>query len=235
WGLVPTDAFNRRFSYALNTTICGDATVCPKNFFSTSENKTCCDKHQGKTEIDYHNPARIPNDYTDLPEYYAAGGYTMTTGREHSTGNASIRSAAATSADTISSLAKPSFVTVTAPASVVSSVTPSLSPRLSVDAKAGIGAGASVGALAIISFAVTLWIRHRRHRNAEEESVGRANSRIGVQNAGGPFNELTTQVYTSGELRVELESREKRMAELQEDTAREELESRAQQLYEIQG
>lgn len=55
------------FDYKLNTTICPDATVCPQNFFSTADNTTCCDNHQGKTEINYHNDAVIPIAASDLP------------------------------------------------------------------------------------------------------------------------------------------------------------------------
>ncbi|KAL8706625.1 MAG: hypothetical protein Q9201_000372 [Fulgogasparrea decipioides] len=234
-GLIPQPELHNRFNYTLNTTFCGDGAVCPNNFFSTSKNKTCCDNHQGKTEVDYHNPAQIPKDYTDLPEYYAAAGYRMPTSREHSTGTASIRSSAATSAAINSPPAKPSFVTVTAPALGSPSVTPSLSSSLSVNAKAGIGVGTSVGALAIISFAITLWIRRRRYRREERESIGRANSKRGVQHPGEPFNEQTTQLYANGELQLDLESREEQKAELQEDSARIELESRAQQMYEVQG
>lgn len=54
------------FDYHLNTTICSDATVCPKNFFSTSDNETCCDNHLGKQEINYHNGAKVPTAASDL-------------------------------------------------------------------------------------------------------------------------------------------------------------------------
>lgn len=48
------------FDYKLNTTICDDGTVCPRNDFAAS-NDTCCDQHQGITEINYHNEAVIPS------------------------------------------------------------------------------------------------------------------------------------------------------------------------------
>ena len=54
------------FDYKLNTTICNDGTVCPNNDFSTSNN-TCCDNHQGRPEINYHNNAVLPDAASDLP------------------------------------------------------------------------------------------------------------------------------------------------------------------------
>lgn len=58
---------DRIFSYKANTTTCSDGTLCPKAYPSTAENTTCCDAHQGKEEINYHNNERLPQDYNDLP------------------------------------------------------------------------------------------------------------------------------------------------------------------------
>ena len=58
---------DRTFSYQANTTACSDGTLCPKTFPSTAENTTCCDTHEGKEEINFHNLGRIPQDYNDLP------------------------------------------------------------------------------------------------------------------------------------------------------------------------
>ena len=54
------------FDYKLNTTLCSDETICPNNLFSSC-NGTCCDKHQGIQEINYHNNAIIPDAASDLP------------------------------------------------------------------------------------------------------------------------------------------------------------------------
>ena len=53
------------FDYKLNTTICDDGTICPHNFFSSS-NSTCCDNHQGIQEINYSNNAFLPTVSSDL-------------------------------------------------------------------------------------------------------------------------------------------------------------------------
>ncbi|KAL8869738.1 MAG: hypothetical protein Q9174_004044 [Haloplaca sp. 1 TL-2023] len=54
------------FDYKQNTTICPDATICPKNNFSKRENETCCENHKGRAEINYQNVAFLPEAKSDL-------------------------------------------------------------------------------------------------------------------------------------------------------------------------
>ncbi|KAI4151768.1 MAG: hypothetical protein L6R39_001957 [Caloplaca ligustica] len=146
-----------RFSYSLNTTICSDATVCPKNDFSTAENQTCCDKHQGKPEIIFRNNAQIPTDLADLTSYYASAGQTIPTDGVYKTSTYSTYTTTMRTTD-----AATTGPTTTPSPTSSPSPTPSPSSGLSNGAKAGTGIGVTVGAIVIALTAYFLWMRRRK-------------------------------------------------------------------------
>ncbi|KAL8698534.1 MAG: hypothetical protein Q9201_006518 [Fulgogasparrea decipioides] len=196
------------FNYTLNTTICSDATVCPNNFFSTN-NETCCDNHQGKTEVNYHNNAKIPDAAADLADYYASAGYTVPTNGVYKT--ATYPTLTATTRLTATS-ATSATTTPTATGSPASPSTTSMpSPGLGSGAKAGIGIGAAIGALAITGIAVFLWMRRRRNLNRMDNAAGAYGSG-GIQYSGIPSHEpppnntLFKSEMPSDHARVEMDS-----------------------------
>ena len=133
------------FDYSLNTTICvgSDRTLCPG-----PNNQTCCDNHQGITEINYYNQDALPTVTTDLAalsSYYAAGDYTST-------------SSSSSSSSTSPSSASPSL-------KASNSANPSSSPAsgLSGGSKAGIGVGVALGAVAVAAALLYLFYRHKQN------------------------------------------------------------------------
>ncbi|KAL8731653.1 MAG: hypothetical protein Q9181_004240 [Wetmoreana brouardii] len=178
----PTYSANRPM---LNTTICSDATVCPNNFFSTNNN-TCCDNHQGKTEVNYHNNARIPDAVADLTDYYASAGYTVPTDGVYKTATYPTLTATTRSTAALATGATTTPTATGSPASASATSTPS--SGLGSGAKAGIGIGAAVGALAIIGIGVFLWMRRRRNLNRTDNAAGAYGSG-GIQYSGIPSHE----------------------------------------------
>ena len=51
---------------------CSDGTICP-----FPKNQTCSDKHQGITEINYHNDNPLPSHEANLAIHYSAAGYSI--------------------------------------------------------------------------------------------------------------------------------------------------------------
>ncbi|KAL8637251.1 MAG: hypothetical protein Q9228_005460 [Teloschistes exilis] len=177
------------FDYKLNTTICSDATVCPKNDFSLSDNSTCCDNHQGKTEINYHNNAVIPKASTDLSEYYASAGYTIPTNGVYKTATSSTLTATTRSSPTSAAGA------ITTPTSA-STPTPSPTPAssgLSSGAKAGIGVGAAVAVIALIAIATFLWLRRKRHLRKAHTAGGLGPGPGGYGRGGVQYQGVSAQ------------------------------------------
>ncbi len=71
------------FSYAENTTNCGDGTFC-----MDAGNETCCFNGEGIKEITYHNTATIPTVAEAWAIYYKDAGYSVpTTTRDPPTSN----------------------------------------------------------------------------------------------------------------------------------------------------
>ncbi|KAL8951400.1 MAG: hypothetical protein Q9222_002621 [Ikaeria aurantiellina] len=178
-----TDNYDH-FDYQLNTTVCNDATVCPKNFFSEADNTTCCDEHQGKPEIPFRNANQIPEDASDITgwrptpllqlrffadskstDYYSSAGKTIPTDgvyvtATYSTYTATTRSSSSLSAGTTTTLnVGPSSTSTSSPSTSPPS---SSSDGLSNGAKAGIAIGAVAGAILIALAAYFLWMRRRK-------------------------------------------------------------------------
>ena len=169
-----TDPLTQHFSYANNVTICDDGTVCPN-----LKNETCCNKHQGRTEINYHNRARLPESVTGLASYYSQAGYTIP--GSSASGSVKVHAAQATSVPKSaaqSSVSVSSTSSTSVQATMTSSYSPSstkqtLSPTpsssdLSTGAKAGIGVGVGVVALICATVAFVFYIRRPgRNSNAQ--------------------------------------------------------------------
>ncbi|KAL8846413.1 MAG: hypothetical protein Q9221_008494 [Calogaya cf. arnoldii] len=153
---------NRIFSYKANTTMCSDGTLCPKTYPSTAENTTCCDAHQGKEEVNYHNSGRIPTKYTDLPFYYANGGYTIP-------GYASTPSSSATSSP--SPVGQSAATPSSSPSPTPDSTPQSASSGLSNGVKAGIGVGVALGAAIIAALLAVLFFLRRRNRGNKSNHI----------------------------------------------------------------
>ncbi|KAL8651899.1 MAG: hypothetical protein Q9226_004498 [Calogaya cf. arnoldii] len=200
---------NRIFSYQANTTICSDGSLCPKTYPSTAENTTCCDAHQGKEEINYHNSEKIPTDYEDLSYYYAKGGYTIpgyastlsssATSSPSAVGPSAATSSSSQSAGTSSS--SPSAGTSSSsPSSTPDSTPQSASSDLSSGAKAGIGVGTALGAAILAALLAVLFLLRRRNRGNENnqvhEMVSAPSSYPNAFFAGGepPKGELISEV-----------------------------------------
>lgn len=137
------------FDYSLNTTICDDSdkTICPG-----PNNQSCCDNHQGITEINYYNQDAIPTNTTNLAalsSYYAAGDYSSTF-------------SSSSSSSTSPSSASPSL-------KASPSAKPSSSPAsgLSGGSKAGIGIGVALGAVAVAAALLYLFYRHKQNIRAQ--------------------------------------------------------------------
>ncbi|KAI4241575.1 MAG: hypothetical protein LQ352_007420 [Teloschistes flavicans] len=177
------------FDYKLNTTICPDATVCPQNFFSTADNTTCCDNHQGKTEINYHNDAVIPIAASDLPDYYASAGYTIPTNGVYQTATYSTFTAT-TRSSPIS--AAGATTTPTQPSTPTPSPTPATS-SLSSGAKAGIGVGAAVAVIALIGIAIFLWMRRKKHLRRADAVGGMGPGAGGYGHSGVRYQGVPAQ------------------------------------------
>ncbi|KAL8899760.1 MAG: hypothetical protein Q9207_006031 [Kuettlingeria erythrocarpa] len=165
---INTTANYDHFDYKLNTTICSDATVCPNNFFSSS-NTTCCDDHKGIQEINYQNNAFLPDAASDLPDYYSSANLVIPTDgvyktATYSTYTATTRSipAASQAAQTPLTLAPTPAVTPAPAPTPAPTPAPASSSDLSSGAKAGIGIGAAAGALAIAGLAIIFWTRRRK-------------------------------------------------------------------------
>ncbi|KAL8831106.1 MAG: hypothetical protein Q9191_001055 [Dirinaria sp. TL-2023a] len=158
-----TDPLTQHFSYAKNVTICGDGTVCPG-----PKNQTCCKNHQGRTELNFHNRARLPESVTGLASYYAQAGYTIPTSsataatRDHVAQTTSVDThpAGTTSTQQVTASSLPSKQTL-APV-------PSAS-GLSTGAKAGIGVAVGVTAMICATVAFLFYTR-RRNRNWDKGS-----------------------------------------------------------------
>ncbi|KAI4193996.1 MAG: hypothetical protein LQ348_002719 [Seirophora lacunosa] len=146
------------FDYKLNTTICDDGTVCPHNNFAAS-NDTCCDQHQGITEINYHNDAVIPHVAAYMSDYYSSAGYTIPTD--------GVYKAPSSTASTATNPSVPATAAAsTSPASLpTSSGAPPPSPGLSSGAKAGIGIGVALGVFLLVGLAAFFWMRRRKPKN----------------------------------------------------------------------
>ncbi|KAL8954581.1 MAG: hypothetical protein Q9193_007188, partial [Seirophora villosa] len=146
------------FDYKLNTTICDDGTVCPHNNFAAS-NDTCCDQHQGITEISYHNDAVIPLAATDMSDYYSSAGFTIPTD--------GVYRAPYSTASTATSPSVPAAAAAsTSPASLpTSSGAQPPSPGLSSGAKAGIGIGVALGVFLLVGLAAFFRMRRRKPKN----------------------------------------------------------------------
>ncbi|KAL9045195.1 MAG: hypothetical protein Q9214_001731, partial [Letrouitia sp. 1 TL-2023] len=156
------------FSYALNITICSDATVCPKNDYATFDNTTCCDNNEGRVEINFHNNEPLPTEASDLDSYYARAGKTIPTESARSTAvvTDTTRSAAPSPA--------PATSTISSPLSIVTTSTDTPSPNppssdLSGGAIAGIVVGAVIGSLAV-GIAIFFIFVYRRRRGAKNKS-----------------------------------------------------------------
>ncbi|KAL8773689.1 MAG: hypothetical protein Q9209_001455 [Squamulea sp. 1 TL-2023] len=143
--------------------MCSDGTLCPKTFPSTAENTTCCAAHQGKEEINYHNNANIPEEFNDLPVYYANGGYTIP-------GYASTTSTSATPHPTA---AGQSFSTPSSspPSALTPTPQPAPAASLSTGAKAGIGVGTALGGAILAALLAVLILLRRRSRDRKSGPV----------------------------------------------------------------
>ena len=140
------------FDYSLNTTICGDSdkTICPG-----PNNQTCCDNHQGITEINYYNQDAIPTNSTNpaaLSSYYAAGDYISTSSSSSSTSPSSASPSSASPSSKASHSANPS----SSPAS-----------GLSGGSKAGIGIGVALGAVSVAAALLYLFYRHKQNSRGQ--------------------------------------------------------------------
>ncbi|KAL8832972.1 MAG: hypothetical protein Q9170_004608 [Blastenia crenularia] len=203
------------FTYELNTTICHDGTVCPNNDFATSNN-TCCDNHQGRPEINYHNNAALPIAASDLPDYYSSAGYTIPTDGVYKTATQSTYTAT-TRSTPASQAANTSPATPTSTSSPTP--TPAPSSGLSSGAKAGIGVGVVLGVLAIAALAIFFWMRKRK------ANLKRAPTQGNMEYKGVPMQE---QEPMYGNFKGELPA----------DSARMELDSEPQpkmRTHEMQG
>ncbi|KAI4163046.1 MAG: hypothetical protein LQ342_003364 [Letrouitia transgressa] len=161
------------FSYALNITICSDATVCPKNDYATFDNTTCCDNNEGKVEINFHNNEPLPTAASDLEDYYARAGKTIPTDGNYVTGSPGSTAAVTDTTRSTAPILAPATSTTSSLLSIVttSTVTPSPNPPssdLSGGAKAGIAVGAVIGALAV--GATIFFFVYRRRRGPKNKS-----------------------------------------------------------------
>ncbi|KAL9611351.1 MAG: hypothetical protein Q9167_004000 [Letrouitia subvulpina] len=158
------------FDYGLNTTICSDATVCPKNDYATFDNTTCCENNEGKVEINFHNNEPLPTAAADLEDYYARAGKTIPTDGHYVTAG-STAAVTETTRSAAPSLA-PATSTTSLPLSIITTPTSTPSPNtsssgLSGGAKAGIAIGAVGGAVAVGTalFFIVLYGRRKRAKN----------------------------------------------------------------------
>ncbi|KAL8999191.1 MAG: hypothetical protein Q9188_005934 [Gyalolechia gomerana] len=211
------------FVYKQNITICSDGTVCPNNDFSSS-NESCCEEHQGRNEIDYHNNGTMPVAASDLPDYYSSAGYTVPTDGVYQSATYSTYTATTRSTP-------PPKTAITSGASTVTTIrtyTPTLTPisistptpapdsssGLGSGAKAGIGIGMAIaaGALVIAGLAIYFWMRRRKthsKRSPTQLAPGKNNGYEGmpiqeheaVPMYGGVMGELP-----AGSKRPELDS-----------------------------
>ena len=175
-----TDPLTQHFSYANNVTICDDGTVCPN-----PNNETCCTKHKGRTETNYHNQARLPESVTGLASYYAQAGYTIPGASTtplvevHAAQSSSVPSSATQSST--SSLSSSVVKTTQQSASVTTSTAAeqtlissvSTSSGLSAGAKAGIGVGVGVAAMICATIAFVFYTRQRKHFKSDEAGMTR--------------------------------------------------------------
>ncbi|KAI4245489.1 MAG: hypothetical protein L6R40_002550 [Gallowayella cf. fulva] len=180
---------NGHFNYQLNVTICSDGTVCPQNDLSTSANTTCCDRRQGRTEIQYHNDAEMPRRVAALPSYYAVGNYTIPTDGQY---RSAVRSTAALSGSSpplasITSPAEasaPSLVEASATATISASI-PSTpintnsppSTGLTISAKIGTGVGVAVSVASITILLWYIYVLRRRSLAQARSKTDRTESR----------------------------------------------------------
>ncbi|KAL8740061.1 MAG: hypothetical protein Q9190_007195 [Brigantiaea leucoxantha] len=200
-----TESFDH-FDYKLNTTICSDGKVCPKNDFSTSDNTTCCDNHQGKAEINFHNDAVMPQFSSDLSKYYARAGKTIPTDGVYVTASSTRTMIPAT--DLTTSFISRSKTTAPATSLMASSIASQGHPSLAVDsaiptssssssrpstgAKAGIAVGVILGILVVAASVGFIFIRHRRRRSQSQEYQTECTSI--------PPQEPLNAMYSKGEL-----------------------------------
>ncbi|KAL8717093.1 MAG: hypothetical protein Q9181_008360, partial [Wetmoreana brouardii] len=167
-----------------NFTICDDNTFCPIDPSSPVSSETCCNNHEGMTEISYHNLGVIPTAASALPD----GVYKTATSSAATTSSTSASIGTATSSPTTTGISSlPSATSTSTPSS-----------GLGGGAKAGIGAGIALGVIAITGIAIFIWKRGRRNLdNNDEKTMGGYN---GNGYSGVPSNEPETQVYPKGEL-----------------------------------
>ena len=174
------DPLTQHFSYANNVTICDDGTVCPN-----PNNQTCCTKHQGRTELNYQNPARLPESVTGLASYYSQAGYTIpgssatASVKLHAAQSSSVPTSATQSSTSSSSTpTQPSAAATSSHTSAKQTLSPAPSSSgLSTGAKAGIGVGVAVAAMICATAAFIFWIRRRK--TTDNGPVG------GSHNGGG--------------------------------------------------
>lgn len=164
-----TDPLTQHFSYANNVTICDDGTLCPN-----PNNETCCKKHQGRTELNYHNRARLPESVTGLASYYAQAGYTIpgasaTPSVElHAARSSPVPTSAAHSSSPPSSTGSGNASSTPASPAAKQSLNPlPSSSGLSAGAKAGMGVGIGVAAMICATVAFIFYLRRRKHQKSE--------------------------------------------------------------------
>ena len=136
----PEDSRADQFSYADNTTICQDGTVCPH-----IGNDTCCHSRAGKKEILYHYAYPFPQIVNQLGSYYSLAGYGPPSSATSST------SPALTGSPSAGSALRPGSSN-------------SASSAWSSSAKFVIGVGSGLGIALVACLAIT-FVRCSRKRN----------------------------------------------------------------------
>lgn len=193
------DSLTQHFSYTNNVTICDDGTVCPN-----PNNQTCCTKHQGRTELNYHNLARLPESVTGLASYYSQAGYTIpgssatASVKAHAAQSSSVPTSATQLSTSLSTLTQPSAAATSPHDSAKQTLSPAPSSSgLSTGAKAGIGVGVAVAAMICATVAFAFWIR-RRNRTDKEPRGGSHKGGWPWQGREGPWG--AAPAYFSPEL-----------------------------------
>lgn len=163
------DPLTQHFSYENNVTICDDGTVCPN-----PKNETCCKKHQGRSELNYHNRATLPESVTGLASYYAQAGYTIPGAsaipsvKVHAAQSSSVPTSASLPSTSPSSTGSGSASpTSTLPAEKQDPNPLHSSSGLSAGAKAGVGVGIGVAAMICATITFIFYLRRRKHQKSE--------------------------------------------------------------------
>ena len=164
------------FSYAENTTNCGDGTFC-----IDPGNETCCFNGEGVKEITYHNTATIPTVAEEWTTYYEDAGYSVPTTTSTAsastfppskgTTSTSISSTSTTmpaqsqSLNLPQAVSKQSAPTITPEPTPASTTTTAIGPR----EKVVIGTASALGALGALMLVGLLYhIRRSRIRRREQ-------------------------------------------------------------------